>query len=80
MAATGRPFLRSDAAPAAFLESCRGYRMSGLPTALADGRAHVPAPAKTSTNPMKIAASIVDKVQGVRMWITPHSNQNYPKA
>jgi hypothetical protein len=29
---------------------------------------------------MKIAASIVDKVQGVRMWITPPSSQNYPKA
>jgi hypothetical protein len=29
--------------------------------------AHVPAPARTNTNPMKIAASIVDKVQGVRM-------------
>jgi hypothetical protein len=32
--------------------------------------AHVPAPAKHSTNPKKITASNVDKVQGVPMWIT----------
>jgi hypothetical protein len=40
--------------------------------------AQVPAPAKISTSPMKIAASIVDKVQGVRMWITPGTSQNCP--
>ena len=28
----------------------------------------MPAAAKTSTDPMKIAASMFDKVQGVRMW------------
>jgi hypothetical protein len=38
--------------------------------------AHVPAPAKTSTNPVNIAASMVDRVQGVRMWITPSPDQN----
>jgi hypothetical protein len=32
------------------------------------------------TVPMKIAASIVDKVQGVRMWITPGTGQNYAKV
>jgi hypothetical protein len=31
---------------------------------------HEPAPAVTGERPMKIAASIVDRVQGVRMWIT----------
>jgi hypothetical protein len=41
--------------------------------------AHVPALAKTSTNAMKIAASILDKVQEVCMWITPVAGQNCPK-
>jgi hypothetical protein len=37
---------------------------------------HVPAPAKAKTSPTKIAVSIFDKVQGVRMWITPVMGQN----
>jgi hypothetical protein len=41
--------------------------------------AHVPAPAKISTKPRKMAASIVEKVQGLRMWITPGTDQNSPK-
>jgi hypothetical protein len=38
----------------------------------------VPAPARTTTKPMNNRASIVDKVQGVRMWITPGADQNSP--
>jgi hypothetical protein len=33
--------------------------------------AQVLAPAAATTKQTKIAASIVDKVHGVRMWITP---------
>jgi hypothetical protein len=33
--------------------------------------AHVPAPATTSTDPKKMSASKVERVQGVRMWKTP---------
>jgi len=40
---------------------------------------HVPAPAKIKTSPTKIAVSIFDKVQGVRMWITPVMGQNCPE-
>jgi len=32
--------------------------------------AQLPALARTNTNPKKISASVVDRVQGVRMWIT----------
>jgi hypothetical protein len=38
--------------------------------------AHVAAPAKPSTTAEKIAASSVDKVQGLCMWITPGTDQN----
>jgi hypothetical protein len=41
--------------------------------------AQVPAPAAASTTARKIATSIVDKVQGVRMWITPDPRQNCAK-
>jgi hypothetical protein len=40
--------------------------------------ARVPAPAIASTRPNTIAASIVDKVHGERMWITPGTDQNCP--
>jgi hypothetical protein len=38
----------------------------------------VPAPANAKAKPINIAVSIVDKVQGLRMWITPRNNQNPP--
>ena len=48
--------------------------------------AHVPAPAKPSTTATKSAASTVDKVQAVGIWITPYPRPNnadslgsYPK-
>src|ERR1700676_1746036 len=40
--------------------------------------AQAPAPAKASMRPNTIEASIVDKVHGEHMWITPGTDQNCP--
>ena len=38
----------------------------------------MPASANTRAKPMNIAVSIADSVQGLRLWITPGTNQNRP--
>jgi hypothetical protein len=52
--------------PASVLTNFAGNK-SCLRNGYTPALTHVPAPAKTSTNPIKIAASIVDRVQGVRI-------------
>jgi hypothetical protein len=42
--------------------------------------AQVPAPANANMRLNTIEASIVDKVQGERMWITPGADQNCPSC
>ena len=69
---------KAATAPEAFAR-LRDLVPSAVVTAGPDGayvryagvEAHVPAPAKISTSTTKITAPIVDKVHGVRMWITP---------